>query len=137
MVSKPVCCKVSVTWSDKYNPAMGHIALDHLSPQFTQMLQSFESGEITMKDAAFDVIFFLFDRDFKRSAINEGGWKDDGGCAKLIKRHPSGAESYRCQYTNVWNDRNVFVEAKSESVVTLSFDRKRVRIDDYSYYLAR
>ena len=33
-----------------------------------------------------------------------------------------------------WKD--ISAQAKSEGIITLSFDRKRIRIDNYSYYCA-
>ena len=124
---------VTVTWSDKYNRNGGYSPLKLSSKKYQEALAGFSSGEWTMGRTAAAIIDALFDRDFNPSGEH---WDRNGSSVHLIKTHESGAESYDAKSTADWDWKDISAQAKSHAVITLSFDRKRIRLDNYSYYCA-
>ena len=86
-----------------------------------------------MESTARRLIEELFKRDFDGSGAH---WDHNGPAASLLKRHESGAESYTCECSADWDWKDIYAQARSRGIITMSRDRKRIRIDDYSFYCA-
>lgn len=123
---------IEITWQDKYHPDNGHSPLSHPSNEFTQCMEKFAAGTISMEETARYIIDALFRRDFMPGKH----WNDCGSHVKLIKTHDSGALSYYCQHTAEWDWKDICAEAKASAIISMSQDRKRIRLDKYSYYCA-
>lgn len=124
---------VTITYSDKYKPNYGYKPLLLSDPEFRTVLKNFSSGELSMSATARSLISMLFKRDFSPSGSH---WSYNGASARLIKTHDSGAESYDCEETADWDWKDINAQAKSDAIITLSADRKRIRLDNYSYCCA-
>ena len=125
---------VEVTISDKYHKDRGysHLKVGKGTP-FYPAVNAFATGQASMRDTAVKLIEIFFNRDFDSTGKH---WDHNGPSASLLKKHDSGAESYRCECSSEWDWKDINALARSQAVITLSYDRKRIRIDDYSYYCA-
>jgi hypothetical protein len=123
---------ITVTWSDHYNLDRGYSMLTPIPTQdYEDILCNFANSTWSMQKTAQQLISVLFDRD---SNVSDARWSHSGPSAYLIKTHDSGAESYKCERTADWDWKDICAEARARAIVTLSFDRHRIRIQDYSYY---
>lgn len=123
---------VYIIWSDKYNPERGHSPLNLTSSNFDTAMEQFVAGELSFEATAYAIIDALFERDF--SGEDGKHWDSPDKNAKLITRHESGAMSYQVEKYSDWDWKDINARARSQALITMSGDRKRIRLDNYSFY---
>jgi len=125
---------VYIIWSDKYNPSFGHQPLSvGRNNKFDTALQQFINGEVSYESTARAIIEVLFERDFSGDGKH---WDSPCTYVSMVKRHNSGAESWDVERYSDWDWKDIYARARSHTVITMSGDRKRIRLDEYSFYCA-
>ena len=124
---------VYIIWSDKYNPERGYNPLTLSSKKFNTAMQEFINDEVSYRATACAIIEVLFERDFSGDGKH---WDSPCTYASLVKRHDSGAESWDVERYSDWDWKDINARARSHAIITMSGDKKRIRLDNYSFYCA-
>lgn len=134
---------VNVQWSDHYNPDRGLMVLDTSALGLDNTLHQYERNEMDSAEVARAIIRALFARDFLG---NGSHWSGDGvDCSEVVSGGTADdinsdndekktERTFQCSESSTWDWKDIYAVAKSKAKITLSEDRKEIRVEDYSFY---
>lgn len=123
--------------SEKYHPEYGFEVQDTDELYLTETLQAWEQGEISNHEIAVLIIEAFFERDFE----NGEHWEVDAGTARELEEDEGGGPDLEGRAFVVkrqarldWND--LYSVAAAKGTIIIYPDKKEVRVENYSYFVA-
>jgi hypothetical protein len=123
--------------SEKYHPEYGFEVQDTDELYLTETLQAWEQGEISNHEIAVLIIEAFFERDFE----NGEHWEVDAGTARELEEDEGGGADLEGRAFVVkrqarldWND--LYSVAAAKGTIIIYPEKKEVRVENYSYFVA-
>lgn len=127
----------TIVKSEKYHPQFGFEPVNPDEIFLTETLVAFENGEISNQEIAVLLIEALFEKNFE----NGDHWEIDAGTARELEEDEGGggdlegrAFVVKRQARLDWND--LYSVAAAKGNIIISPEKKEIRVENYSYFVA-
>jgi len=123
--------------SEKYHPEYGFEEIEPEDLDLKETLEAFEDGDISKEEIAILLIEAMFDRDF----VSGDHWEIDSGAARELEEDEGGggdleghAFVVKRQARLDWND--IYSVAAAKGTIIIDPEKKELRVENYSYFVA-
>lgn len=114
--------------SDKYSASGKLVPLSPTSLGLARCLESYQRGEASESKVAREIIEALFNRDFMPGER----WDIDSATVSYLENE----NVYKVEKQATWDWKDIYSEASAKGRIRFNPNKRDIRVEDYSYYVA-